>query len=186
MWKEAIAHFKISSWHLPVGTEENHRRYSLNAEIWIQDFLSTKKYPLDFSVWFLVCRNKTKYLLKRRFLLNPNFICTSAISINFQKQKPSVKTYSKSHIIPWYFSFTDWCLLHLHVQRMSQQTYITHYREKPRYENRKSTDILITQKLRIKMYINEYYWRQWTQCSRFHQKSLAWRWPCEAETCSQA
>jgi hypothetical protein len=38
------------------------------------------------------------------------------------------------------------------------------------YEDRKRTDIPKTPKLRTMiMYINEYYWKKWAECSRFHQ-----------------
>jgi hypothetical protein len=45
--------------------------------------------------------------------------------------------------------------------------------DKQQYEDRKRTDILKTPQLRIMTtYINEYYWRKWERCSRFHQNVL--------------
>jgi hypothetical protein len=43
----------------------------------------------------------------------------------------------------------------------------------PQYDDRKRTDILKMQKLRLMMtYINKYHWHKWAQCISFHQNVL--------------
>jgi hypothetical protein len=46
MWKEAaVAQFKVISWYLPAGTEENHEKPVKIAGLWVEIL-----YPID--PWF--------------------------------------------------------------------------------------------------------------------------------------